>query len=64
MRLQLVRKKSKGQGGKGGQTITKSEPVDSFFNFFSPPVVPEEQPEDEEAMETLQALMEEDYEIG
>ncbi|KAK9834585.1 hypothetical protein WJX74_005210 [Apatococcus lobatus] len=62
----LVRKKAKGRGGKGGgQAAMKYEPVESFFNFFSPPAVPQgdEEPDDE-AMEALQAAMEEDYEIG
>lgn len=61
----LVRKKAKGRGGKSGQAAMKYEPVDSFFNFFSPPAVPQgdEEPDDE-AMEALQSAMEEDYEIG
>lgn len=63
--MQLVRKKAKGRGGKSGQAAMKYEPVDSFFNFFSPPAVPQgdEEPDDE-AMEALQSAMEEDYEIG
>ncbi len=39
--------------------------VDSFFNFFSPPDLPNEGDEiDEEAMEELQMLVETDYEVG
>ena len=35
-----MRKKPQGRGrGRGGAPVTKLEPVDSFFNFFSPPKV-------------------------
>jgi nucleosome assembly protein 1-like 1 len=54
------------KGGKGGPaaTVTKTEPCDSFFNFFRTPVVPES-PDDlsEEDLEALQEAMDEDYEV-
>lgn len=37
-----MKKKAKpGKGGKASKPITKTEPVASFFSFFSPPKVPE-----------------------
>jgi hypothetical protein len=39
--------------------------VDSFFNFFSPPEVPNEDEEiEEEAMEDLQVMVEADYDVS
>ncbi|KAK4391808.1 Nucleosome assembly protein 1 [Sesamum angolense] len=41
------------------------EQCESFFNFFSPPQVPDEDDDiDEDAAEELQNLMEQDYDIG
>lgn len=39
--------------------------MDSFFNFFDPPQVPDGEEEiDEDTMEELQAIIEADYEVG
>eukprot|EP01114_Cavostelium_apophysatum_P012661 TRINITY_DN288_c0_g1_i5.p3 TRINITY_DN288_c0_g1~~TRINITY_DN288_c0_g1_i5.p3 ORF type:complete len:407 (-),score=169.52 TRINITY_DN288_c0_g1_i5:33-1253(-) len=56
----------KNRGGNKGQvkTITVEEPCESFFNFFSPPDEETFLDEDGEGEEELQALLEEDYEIG
>jgi nucleosome assembly protein 1-like 1 len=64
--VKVMKKKPKpGKGGKASKPITKTEPVASFFSFFSPPKVPEGDEElDEDDMEQLQAALEEDYEIG
>lgn len=65
--LQLMRKRvnARGRGRSPAQTQTKLEPVPSFFNFFSPPPVPTAaQALDEEAMDTLQQILAEDYETG
>ncbi|KAH9624574.1 hypothetical protein KSS87_023010 [Heliosperma pusillum] len=60
----ILKKKPK-KGSKNAKPITKTETVDSFFNFFSPPEVPDEDEEiEEEAAEELQSLMEQDYDIG
>lgn len=61
-----MKKKAKAVKGKpAGRMLTKTEPCASFFNFFSPPVVPENPNEaDEDEMEELQQAMEEDYELG
>jgi len=62
----MRRKASAKKGGKkSNKPDTKTERTDSFFNFFSPPVIPDEdaQLEDEE-LEQLQDAMEMDYEIG
>lgn len=36
--LQIMKKKPK-KGKAAGKTLTKTEPCESFFNFFSPPKV-------------------------
>lgn len=68
--VKILKKKPKpGRGGakpSSGKPMTKIEKTESFFNFFSPPAVPEEGDEDldEEEVEALQEALEEDYELG
>jgi Nucleosome assembly protein (NAP) len=63
--LQVMKKKPKKGAKPGTKPLTKLEPVPSFFSFFSPPEVPAEGTElSEDAIEELQATMEEDYEMG
>ena len=46
----ILKKKPK-KGSKNTKPITKTEPCDSFFNFFNPPEVPEDDDDlDEEAV--------------
>eukprot|EP00793_Prasinoderma_coloniale_P005200 PRCOL_00000961-RA len=60
----LLKKKSK-KGGPKGKVQTKREKVDSFFHFFNPPEMPEDESDlDEEEAEELQDHMETDYEMG
>ncbi|KAI7748690.1 hypothetical protein M8C21_000339 [Ambrosia artemisiifolia] len=45
--------------------ITKTENCESFFNFFNPPQIPDDEEElDEDTAELLQNQMEHDYDIG
>jgi hypothetical protein len=63
--LQLMKKKPKKGAKPDAKPATKTEPVDSFFNFFSPPAVPEEGTDLEEAeLEALHEEIENDYEMG
>ncbi|GFP84481.1 nucleosome assembly protein 1 [Phtheirospermum japonicum] len=59
----ILKKKAK-KGSKSAKPITKTEQCESFFNFFSPPQVPDEDEIDEDAAEELQNMMEQDYDIG
>ncbi|KAK4257787.1 hypothetical protein QN277_007327 [Acacia crassicarpa] len=60
----LLKKKPK-KGSKNAKPITKTENCDSFFNFFNPPQVPEDDEDiDEDLAEELQNQMEQDYDIG
>ena len=63
-----ILKKKPGRGGRpapSGKPMTKIEKTESFFNFFSPPAVPEEGDDDlDEEAEALQEALEEDYELG
>ncbi|CAN0901284.1 Nucleosome assembly protein 1;2 [Linum grandiflorum] len=62
---QKILKKKPKKGSKNGKTITKTEDCQSFFNFFNPPQVPEDDTElDEDTAEELQNQMEQDYDIG
>ncbi|KAK8509087.1 hypothetical protein V6N13_062139 [Hibiscus sabdariffa] len=60
----LLKKKPK-KGSKNAKPITKTEECESFFNFFDPPQVPEDDEDlDEDAAEELQNQMEQDYDVG
>ncbi|XP_009771242.1 nucleosome assembly protein 1;1 [Nicotiana sylvestris] len=62
---QKILKKKPKKGSKNAKPITKTEQCESFFNFFSPPQVPEDEADiDEDAAEELQSLMEQDYDVG
>ena len=62
----MRRKASAKKGGKkSNKPDTKTERTDSFFNFFSPPPIPDEDAQlDDEELEQLQDAMEMDYEMG
>ncbi|VDI49793.1 nucleosome assembly protein 1-like 1 [Mytilus galloprovincialis] len=59
--VKTVKKKQKHKGRGTTRTITKTVQNDSFFNFFSPPQVPEDESEMDEDLEALLAA---DFEIG
>jgi len=61
---QKVMKKKPKKGAKNTKPVTKTEQCDSFFNFFTPPQVPEDDDIDQDAAEALQDSMEQDYDIG
>uniref|UniRef100_A0A2N9HJT3 Nucleosome assembly protein n=1 Tax=Fagus sylvatica TaxID=28930 RepID=A0A2N9HJT3_FAGSY len=62
---QKILKKKPRKGTKNAKPITKTEDCPSFFNFFNPPQVPEEDDDlDEDTAEELQNQMEQDYDIG
>ncbi|XP_049399038.1 nucleosome assembly protein 1;2 isoform X1 [Solanum stenotomum] len=62
---QKILKKKPKKGSKNAKPIMKTEQCESFFNFFSPPQVPEDDVDiDEDGAEELQGLMEQDYDIG
>ncbi|KAJ1258032.1 hypothetical protein BS78_10G042800 [Paspalum vaginatum] len=62
---QKILKKKPKKGSKNPKPITKTEDCESFFNFFNPPQVPEDDEDiDEETADELQGQMEQDYDIG
>ncbi|CAK8535931.1 unnamed protein product [Lathyrus sativus] len=62
---QKVLKKKPKKGSKNDKPIIKTEKCESFFNFFNPPQIPEDDDEiDDDIVEELQNLMEHDYDIG
>ncbi|CAL4974429.1 unnamed protein product [Urochloa decumbens] len=62
---QKVLQKKPKEGSKDTKPIIKTKDCESFFNFFNPPQVPEDDKEiDEDMAEQLQDQMEQDYDIG
>ncbi|CAM6035962.1 unnamed protein product [Sphagnum compactum] len=59
-----VLKKKPKNGAKNTKPVTKTERCESFFNFFNPPQVPDDEDIDQDMAEELQDLMEQDYDIG
>ena len=62
-----VKLKKKKKAGKKGPAITKTEACETFFNWFAPPKVPDEEDcedMDEEAQEELEEAIEEDFDQG
>ena len=66
--VKIKKKKQRNKNGKGTRVVTKTEPCESFFNFFSPPKIPgleeDEEELEEEEMEQRQMELESDYEMG
>jgi nucleosome assembly protein 1-like 1 len=66
--VNIKQKKQRQKGGKNTRVVTKSEPCDSFFNFFNPPKMPEDDDDDEdmdeEALDEIEEKIEHDYEVG
>ncbi|PWA53453.1 nucleosome assembly protein 1-like 4 [Artemisia annua] len=61
----VLRKKPKKGARSPKPPITKTENCESFFNFFNPPQIPDDEEEiDEDTAELLQNQMEQDYDIG
>jgi len=59
--VKTVKKKQKHKGRGVTRTVTKQVQNDSFFNFFTPPAVPENEDDLDEETEALLAA---DFEIG
>ncbi|XP_049790912.1 nucleosome assembly protein 1-like 1 [Schistocerca nitens] len=60
--VKTIKKKQKHKSRGAVRTVTKTIQNDSFFNFFSPPAVPDDQ--DAEIDEETRALLTTDFEIG
>ncbi|KAG6665113.1 hypothetical protein CIPAW_02G139300 [Carya illinoinensis] len=64
LRQKILKKKPR-KGWKKAKPTTKTENCGSFFNFFNPPQIPEDDDDlDEDIAEELQNQMEQDYDIG
>lgn len=60
--VKTIKKNQKHKSRGSMRTVTKTVQNDSFFNFFSPPVVPEDS--EAELDDETQALLTSDFEIG
>ena len=63
MTVKTVKKKQKHKGKGQTRVVSTTVKSDSFFNFFEPPEVPDEDSADADD-EDLQTLLEADFEIG
>ncbi|TXG68582.1 hypothetical protein EZV62_003517 [Acer yangbiense] len=62
--LKLLKKKPR-KGSKNAKPVIKTEKCASFFNFFKPPVFPEDADEiDPDMAEELEDQMDQDYTVG
>ncbi|KAF8786355.1 nucleosome assembly protein 1-like 1 [Argiope bruennichi] len=59
--VKTIKKKQKHKARGAVRTVTKTVTNDSFFNFFSPPVVPENE---EDLDEEAQGILNNDFEVG
>jgi len=59
--ITIRKKKQKNKHKGGSRIVTKEEKVESFFNFFSPPILPDDE---SELDEHTGAALELDYQIG
>jgi nucleosome assembly protein 1-like 1 len=58
-------KKQRHKGTNKTRVVKRTVPAETFFNFFNPPTLPEDDGElDEEEAEGLDAKLEADYEMG
>lgn len=61
----LQKKKQKKRGNRPAKVKVEEQPCESFFNFFSPPQLPDDVSKlDEEELDELEQLLEQDYELG
>ncbi|KAL6258610.1 hypothetical protein P5V15_010563 [Pogonomyrmex californicus] len=60
--IKTIKKNQKHKSRGSMRTVTKTVQNDSFFNFFSPPIVPEDSEADMD--EDTQALLTSDFELG
>ena len=59
--VRIESKKQRNKNTKQTRVVKKTVPTESFFNFFSPPIAPEEE---EEASEDIEERLELDYQLG
>jgi len=67
--VKLVKKKQKSRGGRSAKkqpqrVTTEEEPCDSFFNFFSPTNVDDDEDLPEEQAAEIDDMLEADFEVG
>ncbi|KAK9383198.1 uncharacterized protein V2V93DRAFT_320454 [Kockiozyma suomiensis] len=59
----VEKKKQRNKHTKATRTVEKMIPTESFFNFFSPPIAPEDE-DDEDIPEDLEERLQLDYQLG
>ncbi|KAJ3002144.1 hypothetical protein HKX48_002503 [Thoreauomyces humboldtii] len=61
--VRVETKKQRHKGSNKVRTVKKTVPAETFFQFFSPPAIPEEEDDEDESGDIAEKL-EADYEIG
>ncbi|KAK9373243.1 uncharacterized protein V1513DRAFT_449866 [Lipomyces chichibuensis] len=62
--VRVEKKKQRNKHTKATRTVEKLIPIESFFNFFSPPIAPEDDDDEEEIPEDLEERLQLDYQLG
>ncbi|KAK9467431.1 hypothetical protein V1512DRAFT_261180 [Lipomyces arxii] len=62
--VKVEKKKQRNKHTKATRTVEKVIPVESFFNFFSPPVAPEDEDDEDDLPEDLEVRLQLDYQLG
>ncbi|KAK9325059.1 hypothetical protein V1517DRAFT_315282 [Lipomyces orientalis] len=62
--VRVEKKKQRNKHTKATRTIEKLIPIESFFNFFSPPIAPEDDEDEAEIPEDLEERLQLDYQLG
>ncbi|KAK9246372.1 hypothetical protein V1506DRAFT_535366 [Lipomyces tetrasporus] len=62
--VRVEKKKQRNKHTKATRTVEKLIPIESFFNFFSPPIAPEDDEDEAEIPEDLEERLQLDYQLG
>ncbi|KAK9390208.1 hypothetical protein V1515DRAFT_589547 [Lipomyces mesembrius] len=62
--VRVEKKKQRNKHTKATRTVEKLIPIESFFNFFRPPIAPEDDDDEDEIPEDLEERLQLDYQLG
>ncbi|KAK9470580.1 uncharacterized protein V1510DRAFT_422731 [Dipodascopsis tothii] len=62
--VKIEKKKQRNKHTKATRIVERTIPTESFFNFFSPPIAPEDEDDEDDIPEDLEERLELDYQLG